>query len=97
MPTYITLANYTDQGIRGIKDAPKRLAAARDLIKSKGGKLTAFYLTLGSYDIVTVGEAPDDETIAKVALTIGAGGNIRTTTLRAFTEAEFLDIVKDVG
>ena len=93
MGTYITLANYTDQGIRAISEAPGRVDTAKELAKSLGGELKAFYLTMGGYDLVTISEAPDDETVAKYALMLGAAGNIRTTTLRAFTEAEFRAIV----
>ena len=93
MPTYISLINYTEQGIRDIKNAGKRTTAAKKLLSSMGGKVKAIYLTLGSYDIVTITEAPDDETAAKFALTVGAMGNVRTTTLKAFTEAEYRKII----
>ena len=93
MPTYISLINYTEQGIRDIKNAGKRITAAKKLAKSMGGKVKAVYLTLGSYDLVTILEAPDDETAAKFALTVGVMGNVRTTTLKAFSEAEYRKIV----
>ncbi len=93
MPTYISLINYTDQGIRDIKNAGKRASAAKKLLASMGGKVKAVYLTMGSYDIVTIAEAPDDETAARFALTLGATGNVRTTTLKAFTEAEYRKII----
>lgn len=96
MPTYISLINYTEQGIRDIKDAPKRVTAAKKLLASMGGKMKGYYLTLGSYDIVTVAEAPDDETAAKFVLTIAAAGNVRTTTLKAFPEADFREIIKSL-
>lgn len=93
MPTYISLINYTDQGIRNIKDSPKRLDAAKKLLKDLGGELKQFYLTLGRYDIVVVAEAPSDEVVAKFALALGSLGNVRTTTLKAFTEAEYRKII----
>lgn len=93
MPTYISLVNYTDQGIRNIKDSPKRLDAAKKLLKDLGGELKAFYLTMGAYDIVIVAEAPSDEVVAKFSLAAASLGNVRTTTLKAFTEAEFRKIV----
>jgi uncharacterized protein with GYD domain len=96
MPTYITLVNYTDQGIQNIKDAPKRLRDVKKLMASMGGKFKAAYLTLGGYDLVTIGEAPDDETMAKAILTIAGQGNVRTTTMRAFNEAEIKDIVSSL-
>ena len=68
MATYITLANYTDQGIRAIKEAPSRANAARELTKSFGGELKEIYLTMGAYDIIGISEAPDDETAAKFGL-----------------------------
>jgi len=94
MPTYISLVNYTDQGIRNIKDSPKRLDTAKKLLKDLGGDLRAFYLTLGQYDIVTIAEAPSDDVIAKFALALGSAGNVRTTTLKAFPEAEYRKIIQ---
>lgn len=93
MPTYISLITYTQQGIQKIKESPKRLDAAKKLLKELGGELKQFYLTMGSYDIVVVAEAPNDETVAKFVLAVGSAGNIRTTTLKAFTEAEFRKII----
>ena len=93
MATYIMLINYTDQGIRNIKDSPGRLDAAKALAEKLGGEFKQTYLTLGSYDLVAVVELPDDAAAATFALTTGAHGNIRTTTLTAFTEAEYRDII----
>ncbi len=93
MGTYIALANYTDQGIRNIKDSPTRAEAARKAIQDMGGDMTGLYLTMGVYDLIVILEAPSDEVVAKFVLTLGALGNIRTTTLKAFTEAEFGEIV----
>ena len=93
MATYISLINYTEQGIRSIKDSPKRLDAAKKLIKELVGELKAFYLTLGTYDIITVAEAPNDEAITKFVLALGSSGNVRTTTLKAFPEAEYRKII----
>ncbi len=88
MATYITLVNYTEQGVRDMKNAPERIEAVKQLIKDMGGKFIAYYLTLGGYDAVTITEAPDDEAAAKAVLQIAGAGNVRTTTLRAFDEAE---------
>jgi uncharacterized protein with GYD domain len=93
MPTYISLSNWTDQGIRNVKDGVKRLDAAKQMIKDAGGELKAFYMTMGAYDIVTIVEAPNDEAVAKLLLTIGGLGNVRTTTLRAFDEADTRKII----
>jgi len=96
MATYIILANYTEQGIRNIKNSPERLAAAREMGKGMGGQIKEFYLTLGNYDFVAVAEAPDDAAAAKLLLALGAQGNVRTTTLRAFGENEYREITKSL-
>jgi uncharacterized protein with GYD domain len=93
MPTYITLIKFTPQGLSTIKDAPKRLDAARQRAKSMGGDLKAFYLTMGRYDAVVIAESPNDEAVARNALLNGQMGNIQTETLRAFTEDEYRKIV----
>ena len=88
MATYITLINLTEQGVKTIKDLPARLAAGRQAMEANGGKLLQYYLTLGAQDTVVITELPDDETAASVALQQAGLGNLRTTTMRAFTEAE---------
>ena len=88
MATYITLINLTEQGVKTIKDLPARLAAGRQAMEANGGKLLQYYLTLGAQDAVVITELPDDETAATVALQQAGLGNLRTTTMRAFTEAE---------
>jgi uncharacterized protein with GYD domain len=85
---YVTLISYTEQGIKTFKDLPKRLEETRTAGEAAGAKLVAFYLTMGQYDAVVVSEAPDDETVATLALAAGGRGNVRTETLRAFTEDE---------
>jgi uncharacterized protein with GYD domain len=94
MPTYVLLMNLTDKGIREIKDAPARLDAARKNIEAAGGKLTGFYMTMGQYDYVAIAEGPNDETALLQLLGLGMAGNVRTTTLKAFTMAEFGEILK---
>jgi uncharacterized protein with GYD domain len=93
MSGYILLINYTDQGIRNIKDSPGRADAARDLARSCGAEMKDLYLTMGGYDLVCTVDAESDEAIAKLTLALGSAGNVRTTTLKAFTEQEFKDIV----
>ena len=88
MPLYITLINYTDQGIKNIKGAPQRVAAAREAVKRAGGKLLSYHLTLGLYDAVVVVEAPSDEVYAGMILSISQQGNVKTLTLKAFSEEE---------
>jgi uncharacterized protein with GYD domain len=95
--TYIMLLNYTDQGIRNIRESPKRLDQAKQLLKSMGGELKQVFLTMGSHDLVVVCDAPNDEVIAKYALLNGIAGNVRTTTLKAFNESDFRKIVDSLG
>ena len=93
MAKYILLVNWTDQGIKNVKDSPKRLDGARDLAKKCGCEMQEFYMTIGAYDMVATMEAPNDEAMAKFALTLGAGGNVRTTTLKAFPEDAYRKII----
>lgn len=93
MPTYVSLIQYTQQGIQNIKQSPTRLDAVRKQYEKLGVKIKAFYLTMGRYDIVIISEGPDDETAAKAMLSTAMQGNIRTETLRAFNEDEFRKIV----
>jgi uncharacterized protein with GYD domain len=93
MPTYITLVRYTQKGIENIKDSPARLDAAKKAFRAMGAELKQWYLVMGQYDAVVVSEAPDDETVAKLALAIGSLGSVRTETLRAFTEDEYRKII----
>lgn len=94
MPTYIVLYKLTDQGIRNIKEAPKRIEEGIKAIGAVGGKLIEFYSVMGEYDYVGIGELPNDETAVALALAMGSQGNVRTTTLKAFTKEEFAEIVK---
>lgn len=93
MATYVTLYQFTDQGIRNVKDSPPRFQKAVRAAEEKGGKVIAAYYTEGPYDLVTIAEWDDERTAAAFALSIGAQGNVRSTTLRAHTPEEFADIV----
>ena len=93
MPTYISLLNFTQQGIEKIKESPARLDRARQAFQAMGAEVKAFYLVMGQYDAVVISEAPNDETVGKLVLMIGAQGNIRTETLRAFTEDEYRKMI----
>lgn len=97
MTTYIMLGSWTDQGIRGIGDSPKRLEAARKMLADMGGKFGAFWMTMGEYDLVWVVEAPDDAVAARFALMLARGGAVRTRTLKAFPEAAYREIVAAIG
>ena len=94
MPTYITLYKLTDQGIKNIKDAPGRIEEAIKGFESMGGKYIGIYSVMGEYDYVAIGEVPSDELAMTFALAMGSAGNVRTTTLKAFTKEEFGEIVK---
>lgn len=93
MPMYITLVKWTDQGIRNVKESPARADAFKEAASSMGVDVKAFYLVTGTYDFVVVTEAPNDEASAKLSLAAGSLGNVRTETVRAFTEAEYRDII----
>jgi len=93
MPHYIILLNWTDQGIRNVKDSPKRAAAAKAAVEKAGGKWLGFYYTLGQYDMVAIIEAPNDETTMSLLMAVGSQGSIRSMTLKAFPEAEATKII----
>ena len=97
MPTYVVLNNWTDQGIRTIKESPRRLDATKKAIEAAGGKVLGFYLTMGKYDSVLIVEAPSDEVAATLALSAGSQGSIRTETLKAFSEAEYRRIIAKIS
>jgi uncharacterized protein with GYD domain len=97
MPKYILLMNWTDQGVRNYKDSVDRADAARTALKAKGLDLGDIYWTIGTYDIVGVCEAPDDATLSSALLTLASQGNLRSTTLRAFTADEFRGIIEKAG
>ena len=97
MARYILLMNWTEQGITNVKDSPKRLDAAKALAKKLKGEIRKFYMTTGAYDILLVLEAPDDEAAAKFALSVGSGGNVRTTTLKAFSEKSYRAIIESLA
>ena len=88
MATFIVLGNFTEQGIRNIKESPKRQEAFRNLCEKAGVKVKDVYRTMGRYDVVAVLEAPDDVTLSGVLYSLGALGNLHTETLRAFTRQE---------
>ena len=88
MATYIVLNSFTDQGIRNVKDSTKRADAVRDLAKKFGITAKEFFWTLGSYDVVAIYDAPDDASMTAFGLAIGAAGNVRTQTMRAFSREE---------
>jgi uncharacterized protein with GYD domain len=97
MAMFVVLAHFTDQGVRGIQDTPKRANAFKAMAKKAGANVKELYWTLGRYDIVAMVEAPDVETITAVGLSASKLGNVRTETLRAFGATEMAAILKKVG
>jgi uncharacterized protein with GYD domain len=93
MAQYIILINWTDQGIRSVKESPKRLDTARAVAKKLDMELKDFYLTMGDYDMVGHLDAPNDEAVAKFMLGLATLGNVRTKTLKAFSEDEYRKII----
>ncbi|MGD1036452.1 MAG: GYD domain-containing protein [Roseiarcus sp.] len=96
MPTFMLSLNWTDQGVRGVKDAPKRAQASRDLAKKVGVEIKQIYLTSGDADLVFIIDAPNGDNAAKFALALSTLGNLRTRTARAWPEAEFLKLVSEL-
>lgn len=97
MPTYVSLINWTEKGVAEFKDTVERSEAGKELAAKFGGALKEIYWTIGPYDIVAVSEAPDDESASAFALTLAAGGNIRSVTMRAFTADEMRGVIAKAG
>jgi uncharacterized protein with GYD domain len=93
MAKYIALASWTEQGVKNIKESPSRVDAARALAKKHGCTMGDFYMTIGAADMMVIVDAPNDEAMAKFALSLAIGGNIRTTTMKAFTETEYRNVI----
>ena len=97
MAKYVTLINWTDQGIRSVKETTQRAEQARRVIEQMGGRMDMIYWTQGRYDLVAVVEAPDDETATAALLRIAGQGAVRTETLRAFDAEEMGRILGKLG
>ena len=97
MATHIVLMNWTDQGIKTFQESPSRASIGRDEMEKLGVQLKDIYWTIGGYDLVLVVEAPDEATLAASLLRIGSAGNVRTTTLRAFSREEFDTVTAKLG
>ncbi|HUN94676.1 MAG TPA: GYD domain-containing protein [Bradyrhizobium sp.] len=93
---FISSINWTEQGIRSLKDAPKRAQAAREMAKKMGVEIKEIYLTSGDTDMVAILETANGDNVAKFAMAIGAMGNIRTRTVRAWTQAEMQKLISEV-
>ena len=96
MPTYLSLCRWTQQGVQGIKDSPKRLDAAKKSFAKDGIKILHFYMITGTHDLAIISEAPSEEAMAKAMLTTMSMGGITTQTSRAFTEDEYRNIIKSI-
>jgi uncharacterized protein with GYD domain len=96
MATFILTIDWTDQGIRNVRDAPKRSEAARELANKVGVEIKQVYLTSGEHDILVIAEAPLGDHVTKFALALGSLGNVRTCTSRAWTEAEWTTLISEL-
>ena len=97
MPTYIALMNWTDQGVRTVRDSVHRREQADALAQKHGAKIEQVYWTVGPYDIVSILDAPDDESATAVLLELASEGNLRTTTLRVYGREEMSGIIQRLG
>jgi uncharacterized protein with GYD domain len=97
MASYVILANFTDQGIRNVKDTVKRADVFKEMAKKKDVKVRDIFWTLGAHDVVAIIDAPNDEAITGLGLTLGMQGNVRTQTLRAYSASEIGKILGSVG
>jgi uncharacterized protein with GYD domain len=93
MPSYVTLINWTDQGVKNFKDSVDRYEAAQAAMGKSGARFTDVYWTIGQYDLVAIVDAPDDEAATAALLAVGAQGSIRTTTMRGFSAGEMRGII----
>ena len=96
MAHYVVLGNFTDQGIRAIKETSKRAKALRELAKSQGAAIKEIYWTIGAYDLVFTIDSAGDEVMAALMMKLGSLGNIKTQTLRAFGEAEIEGVLSKI-
>ena len=96
MPYYVSLMNLTEQGLKDIKNAPARLAESEKALQAVGAKLIAFYMVMGAYDYVAITEGPSDEVAATFLLNLGMQGNVRTLTMKAFSQEQIAGFVKNL-
>ncbi len=97
MPTYVTLINWTDEGIRNVRGTLERTERVEQLAEKHGAGPVQTYWTVGPYDLVAIAEAPDDESATAFLLEVGSSGNVRTTTLRAYNREEMSGIIERLG
>src|SRR5262249_3597964 len=97
MPQYIMLVNFTDQGLKGVKEVPNRQDKSREIAKQFGVERKTVWMTFGPYDFVLHYEAPNDEAMAKFVMTLSSFGNLRTTVMRAWDESEHLPLIRELS
>jgi uncharacterized protein with GYD domain len=97
MPTYVSLINWTEKGVAEFKDTVDRAESGKTLAEKFGATLKEIYWTTGPYDLVAISEAPDDESATAFALALASQGNVRTTTLRAFSGDEMRGVIAKAG
>jgi uncharacterized protein with GYD domain len=97
MPTFIIMMNWTEQGIRNVKAAPKRAAAAKEMAKKVGVEIKQTYLTNGQFDLVSIVESASGDNIAKFCMQVGALGNVRTSTVRAWSQDEYMKLISELS
>lgn len=93
MPSYVMLANWTDQGLKAIPDGARRFDDAKKLLEDMGGQFRSLFMTMGQYDLVGIYDAPDDAVAARFTLMLARLGNVRTTSMKAFPEEAFRQII----
>ena len=96
MPTFILALSWTDQGVRSVKDSPKRLGAGKELAKKMGVEIKQTFLTSGDQDLLVIVESLSGDNVAKFALALSALGNVRTRTMRAWSESEYQKIMSEL-
>jgi uncharacterized protein with GYD domain len=95
LPFYLVLGNWTDQGVKNARDAPNRIKETHKAVAEAGGKMQLYY-TLGEYDFVMIIEVPDDKSLVKILIWLGSKGNVRTRTLKAWTEEEAANVMAEM-
>jgi uncharacterized protein with GYD domain len=96
MPVYVGLFNFSDDGLRAIRESPARTREVVHWLEDQGFSVHGIYYTLGQYDLVSIVEAPDEESQVKAVLALNQQGFFRTTTMKAYSVDEFADIVEDL-
>lgn len=95
VPKFVILGNWTDQGIKTVKETTNRAAAAQEAAAKQGGKLEVWW-TMGRYDIVAVADVPNTEAALRLAISLGMQGNVRTETLQAWSASEVDEVLKSI-